>query len=1792
MNQKLFLTLALLCAVALRAWAQTPSKPTGLVCTLTPGNGTVATLSWTENSNPAATAWQICLNGDEDHLIAANSNPFTLTELTPEKAYTAKVRAYNGSDYSNWSNEVTFTPTNAYTLTVNDGTATNSYVPVYGYYCDDYQKCEFVIPATQLSSMEYGTISQMTFYLSSSASAAWTGTFQVFLKEVEETTISEYYGTDNASVVYEGTLDATGSTMKVVFQNNYTYEGGNLLVGVYQIVDGNYKSAEFYGTNVSGACIQGYYGSSLAGVSANPRDFLPKTTFDYTPGTPPAVLKPTNLAFTLTPGSGTIAELSWTENSECTKWQICLNDDEEHLIDVTENPYTLTNLTPETEHTAKVRAVNANNEISAWSSGVTFTPTNTYTLTVNDGTVENGQVPIYGYEANSITKSQFIIPATSLTSILYGTINKLTFYTTQASISWGNAKFEVYVKEVNNTTFASTTYEDWNSMDKVRNAGTLTVSGNKMEVEFTEGYQYLGGNLMVGFLQTANGNYSSVNWIGTTADDASLSGYSGYSTYVNQNAFLPKTTIAYLPGTAPSVLRPTDLVATNVLDCAATMGWTSTESKWNLRYKAASAEEWTTVENLTEKTYTINGLTENTTYNVQVQAVNGEDVSTWTATTSFTTAYGIPYEQGFNNKLPDRWGHYSGLLDNVQAGTATLTAADLGDSYSWSIYSVAYVPLAWKATQSWLVTAPVALGQASKLSFDLRLHVGPYSSGSAKTNGTDDRFVVLVSDDDGQSWSQLEIWDNDENTDTQVLNDVIGTDYTPVTLNFPAVYKGKSVRVAFYAESTVSNANNYLYIDNVVFDDANRCFEPTALTSSEIASRTATVGWTSDADLFNLQYKAAGDADWTTVNGITATSYGLTGLTPHTVYTFRVQTDCGASQSIWSEEAAFTTSCGIPFTELFASSSKPDDWTSYSVLMSRVLDGSAQLADYVNTGAWGFDSSDHYAHVNLTSHAEKQWLVTPDVVVDVANCQLTFDLLMKGWNQTLPDLSGSDDQFAVLVSTNSGTTWSLLALWNNSGSDRVFNTISSTGEQVALDLSSYMGQTIRLAFYGESTVDNAQNVIRISNVSVNVVSAADAHRPQSLAVSNVTKNSATVTWTADADVTSWNVRYKTRTGSYWYDKTASTNSYTLEKLSAGNYYEVQVQAVSAAGESSWSTLLFLTDFPDASNYCDISYVMKSKNEYGWNGTTIKVIDVTSGVEVASLSLEAGKAEESGTIALCNGRYYKFSWIPKDYYGDCSYSFFDVNGDEFLYADAGKSGQKTDLMTSYKMDCTEVTCHQPKNPKADEVGFYSATVSWEPGDDDQTKWEVVCRTWYETPSATTVGTEVTATSYTFDNLNTDYTYYIYVRGVEGEQKSKWSRCVQVRTKNAKALPTDLLAGAAGFTTAEISWQVNGAETKWNLRYHAQGESTWTVVPDVLTTNGCSLTGLSPNTHYYMQVRAVYDDNSTSSWTPSAKEEFWTADDKAMPSDLELTSWPTQTATIAWLNNGAETKWNVRWRKAAYAEEYYLENFENGLTGWTIYTNGESPLENGWFTYDPDKVDIEAHSGSWVASAWSWYNSTAYDADNWLITPQIPLKGTIKFWVRTNINAPDSYAVLLSTTGNAINDFTVTLKAMAAAPTTNKWTEVSIDLSDYDGQQGYIAIHHVSNDQNYLFIDDAGLYGPETPAGEWQTAIVTEPTKTITDLTLGIKYEVQVQAVYDDESTSDWTDAYEFRTMTFKGDVNGDGMVTITDAALIMDYIAHPWEGFNVEAADVDDNGSVTTTDAVFIMRFILQDFDDE
>ncbi len=329
------------------------------------------------------------------------------------------------------------------------------------------------------------------------------------------------------------------------------------------------------------------------------------------------------------------------------------------------------------------------------------------------------------------------------------------------------------------------------------------------------------------------------------------------------------------------------------------------------------------------------------------------------------------------------------------------------------------------------------------------------------------------------------------------------------------------------------------------------------------------------------------------------------------------------------------------------------------------------------------------------------------------------------------------------------------------------------------------------------------------------------------------------------------------------------------------------------------------------------------------------------------------------------------------------------------------------------------------------------------------------------------------------------------------------------------PSNLIVKEIGSHSVVLEWTENSLvpATEWVVAYKTDSMDSYEEV--TTSNNPFTLEGLKDETTYMVKVKPATDE--VEKWSDLVY--FTTEVICPIPVIVDVTPAPTK-ATISWTGNG--DVYNVRYRRATSVPVVFSDDFENGLGQWTIYTEGEAPQTDGWVSNSSS-----AHSGTHSAIAWSWKSLTTYNADNWLVTPQVAFGNELRFWVRTRMAYPDSCEVLLSTTGNVIENFTDTLRAMGAASDNNDWTEINIDLSRYTGQQGYIAIHHVSSDCFSLEIDDFAIYG-EADTVEWTNASTEETSIELTGLSPETTYEFQMQAV-NSEGSSKWTDLHYFTTM---------------------------------------------------------------
>ena len=172
-------------------------------------------------------------------------------------------------------------------LTVFDGTITNSSIPANIIYFDMFTRSQFVIPASALE-MASATLFSMTFYTPGTNVPYTTESdADVYLKEVDYTSISAFEPKASATTVYSGRFSiesaGSGGEMTIQFDTPYTYHGGNLLVGIENTEINGWKEIGYYGQTVNGASISGY-SNNTGTIVASQQNFIPKTTFGCVAG--------------------------------------------------------------------------------------------------------------------------------------------------------------------------------------------------------------------------------------------------------------------------------------------------------------------------------------------------------------------------------------------------------------------------------------------------------------------------------------------------------------------------------------------------------------------------------------------------------------------------------------------------------------------------------------------------------------------------------------------------------------------------------------------------------------------------------------------------------------------------------------------------------------------------------------------------------------------------------------------------------------------------------------------------------------------------------------------------------------------------------------------------------------------------------------------------------------------------------------------------------------------------------------------------------------------------------------------------------------------------------------------------------------------------------------------------------------------------------------------------------------------------------------------------------------------
>ncbi|MDR1653040.1 MAG: Ig-like domain-containing protein [Prevotellaceae bacterium] len=548
------------------------------------------------------------------------------------------------------------------------------------------------------------------------------------------------------------------------------------------------------------------------------------------------------------------------------------------------------------------------------------------------------------------------------------------------------------------------------------------------------------------------------------------------------------------------------------------------------------------------------------------------------------------WQEGFDlsaEDLPECWFRYKALFNSPTVSTADFVSVNGG----WALtqtnsgLQANHIRINNYGTNvsEWLVTPPISLpsGNNLQLTFDLALTDYYGTNSPAQTNGADDKFIVVVSTDGGNTWNMdnATMWDNTGNAN--VYNN-IATTGEEVSIDLTQ-YSG-NIKIAFYAESTISNADNFIHIDNVKIANIPACIKPVQPAVNNITPGTANIVWTAGKDETEwnvvVSATALSDPATGTVHHVATNSYPASGLEPARVYYVYIQADCGNGDvSEWisfyfvttqipaslTYEPSFETNDNWTFTN---SEDIPNKWfigstsstSTYPVENGLYISGdNGNSNEYITSTpatvyAYRTLNFDHQGTVRVsfkwrclandgTFDFMRAFLVPEQVLLKAGDHSRMTGLPPEGWIDLMDGELGNEQE-----------------------------TYKSVEKEIAFSEAKNMN----LVFYWTNDgITGSNPPASVTNLKVEY---ADCITPVDVLVNDVTHQTATLNWTANAE-NKWNVVVSETelddpsTGNV---QLATEIPYTASNLNPQTLYYVYVQADCETSVSNWASETFRT----------------------------------------------------------------------------------------------------------------------------------------------------------------------------------------------------------------------------------------------------------------------------------------------------------------------------------------------------------------------------------------------------------------------------------------------------------------------------------------------------------------------------------------------------------------------------------------------------------------------------------------
>ena len=1137
--------------------------------------------------------------------------------------------------------------------------------------------------------------------------------------------------------------------------------------------------------------------------------------------------KPTGLA--VVPAS-TSADFTWAEDETSLAYNLEVvptNQDwtEAEVSQVTGTEFTLTDLMPATMYKARLQSVCEDEDLSQYSNVITFT---TACSPIEDVIWFEDFESVLGNQeaANLMFSCWSVLQSTG--GAYNGTFPRIyhegyagSAHSGQVTLEFKGNGFLVLPEFAQDITTQQLSFYANTTSATVEGAGTFQV-GYVTDPTDTASFVALETVILpqAGLSRASSVMVGPFSYADIEAETARMA-----LKYVAVNAGeswnLDDFTVEPIPDCpAP---QSSSITVTEVTDSEATITWVDEDeshSAWLFYYKSSTEEEYNEIST-TEQSITLTDLTQATAYSFYIQTDCGTDdnysqTSVMTFRTTAVPVTEFPYYQDFQDLESNpfgaeffgsglnQWmiGSSTGVVDSENEELSSLYISNNNSAYAYETSS--------NTSRSWIVM-PIVFGDAPEYAISFQ-----YKSGgelSAWSSTAYDYLTVILCDADADLTNLSSV-----PSGTVILDRTGGvTEWATASYASQELANTTKQLVFYWYNDGTGGTGVPGAIDNIAIVE-NSCPAPENVTCTGVLEEEAVLNWdTEGAISWVLYYKATSDAEYTEVE-VTEVPFTLTDLTPMTNYTAYVVADCGGELSLASTTISFRTACStvetFPYFEGFNDVYNVQDacWSA------EVLSGYTNWTTSID-GAHGNYPYEGGRCAKINYFVGESRLSSP--VFDLSEMNNPY---LK-YVVANPEYSGAAAQVIVEYKATPESDWVTLKSYTTANETWLL-------DSVALPSPS---ETYQIAFkaigadaWGAS-IDAVQVYDSEGEPGGTDPEPEPCDAPTGLTVSNITENSADVSWSGIADT--YEIRLNGEA-----TETVTTTSKQLIGLPDNFTITVEVRAICGDQQSEWVSTTF---------------------------TTLAVTDP---------------------------------------------------------------------------DPEPEPCDAPTNLTVSNITENSADVSWNG-----------TATTYELRLNGGEAETLTTTSKQLIGLPDNFTITVEVRAICGEQTSEWTSTTFTTLPVIEPCdaPTALSASNITETTAEITW--TGSAEAYEFKLNGGAAET-------LTTTSKALTGLTPNTAYTVEVRAICGEQ-TSEWVSTS---FTTLEEQVVIVLGEVTTSPATNIgnTSATLNGalvsaGESENYTLGFALATVAdftlEDAGVQNITATLNGSTFTATVNDLVEGQTYFY---------------------------------------------------------------------------------------------------------------------------------------------------------------------------------------------------------------------------------------------------